>query len=1294
MKNQFGRSMLEMLGVLALIGVLSLVGLVIYDYLMDKYRANETMHDVVFRGVNVPYSDTQYLENAQNPDYVWNFHDLPEDGRRGRIAEYEFETKSSDVKGFAYMVTVSNVTPRVCQMMLRMEAEDIGLIKVRKPDGSEDFFDFDNPDFSICDDLEANLSLFIKSAHAQVAGNLEMTFYFDEGIVWRDVCLDDQDCGVCHKCDEDVCAPRFECPDGQESISRDAALGLDAGSIEACCVDKGVSCKGKSKHCHVCDEDTGTWIFEGCPVGKRRADDADIERNVCCQDICEDGYAFIAGDNYDVNDDVGINDYDCCPDAIYEDGICECDDDLRFEDEDGNIACCLPEGEGEAQIDRVVVGGVCCVASQAITGECCAGGTFPSRDIDGNEVCCETGKFIEEQGLCCTGDNNAIIDGECCPAWRQYQKANEQDVWETLCCPEKQHLPEDSEATLYLPGGAYKQTDCCPAGTVPVAGYSPTTNRGDAYQYCCPLGGFYNTDNHKCVQPCPTCQAWSAETRGCVGLCAEGEKCIADPLCQSVDGAICVPDEWDYDKDDMNMIVGIENGLEFYLPPLYKDGGEGDLCTKEDINDGAEDCMPAENARVSFNTAVQICHKLGMHMATVYEACNKTTQVDDGHNCANLRGQFPQYNTRTGGDLWAFRTGDDDICECLRITNTCGNNHFTFCDNNYYPLCTKGISCSQAGELPNFISNECVSCATDEGIYTNPDASNECNPERWRSTDNYSYLCTSELFDTAVRDNCIGLCPLGSRLFVADEDGSTSGVCYSCSDPKRIKATTDECLVCHNRAIDDDGFCVIIPEGYYRGADEEVGRLLMCPIGYTTLKDQRSFVGLNACLPCTSLIDGHPTCYPPTRKFPDMIIPEGASNEHDLFVPGDAEISSLYFAGFPPHSLESVEGEDGVFYVKTEWSTSTIAVFGPYYRLENCPAGGWASNIGEECEPCGAGLGTPAFDADLGFGFDYGTHPYAEKCPTCPENYYCTDNGIVEACAFGQWSNEGATTCSECAAGTFVARHYDAETGIWTDEADNGIEVGAGLVPLEGGQCIECPNGFACEDGISPTKCADGYISTANKTYCEQIVCTEYEYWQVNSDGITECVPCASNCKGNCDAVSDGNNGCMTCASASERISGFGNRPYWDGYSCEPCPEETPAWDGDSCEPCPAETPAWKDGSCTTCGENETWSPSNGSCMSCYSGELWNEAQGACVMDDGCAKFGLLWTENGCMTCLEMNPECADLWNAQCVLEAGNCFSCNELCQEENFNPEVVEFDGADGILHRNVNCNCDGNGG
>ena len=47
-----GRSMVEMLGVLAVIGVLSIGGIMGYSYGMDKYRANQTMQDVNLRGID------------------------------------------------------------------------------------------------------------------------------------------------------------------------------------------------------------------------------------------------------------------------------------------------------------------------------------------------------------------------------------------------------------------------------------------------------------------------------------------------------------------------------------------------------------------------------------------------------------------------------------------------------------------------------------------------------------------------------------------------------------------------------------------------------------------------------------------------------------------------------------------------------------------------------------------------------------------------------------------------------------------------------------------------------------------------------------------------------------------------------------------------------------------------------------------------------------------------------------------------------------------------------------------
>ena len=61
-KEQFvqsGRSMVEMLGVLAVIGVLSVGGIAGYSYGMNKYRANETINDVNLRAMDVISQLTQ-----------------------------------------------------------------------------------------------------------------------------------------------------------------------------------------------------------------------------------------------------------------------------------------------------------------------------------------------------------------------------------------------------------------------------------------------------------------------------------------------------------------------------------------------------------------------------------------------------------------------------------------------------------------------------------------------------------------------------------------------------------------------------------------------------------------------------------------------------------------------------------------------------------------------------------------------------------------------------------------------------------------------------------------------------------------------------------------------------------------------------------------------------------------------------------------------------------------------------------------------------------------------------------
>ena len=47
-QNQFGRSMIEMLGVLAIIGVLSVGGIAGYSKAMTKYKVNKTIDEYSF----------------------------------------------------------------------------------------------------------------------------------------------------------------------------------------------------------------------------------------------------------------------------------------------------------------------------------------------------------------------------------------------------------------------------------------------------------------------------------------------------------------------------------------------------------------------------------------------------------------------------------------------------------------------------------------------------------------------------------------------------------------------------------------------------------------------------------------------------------------------------------------------------------------------------------------------------------------------------------------------------------------------------------------------------------------------------------------------------------------------------------------------------------------------------------------------------------------------------------------------------------------------------------------------
>ncbi|MBR4927416.1 MAG: hypothetical protein IKY98_03715 [Alphaproteobacteria bacterium] len=110
-----GRSMVEMLGVLAVIGVLSIGGIAGYSYGMDKYRANETMNDINLRAIDV----ITQISHGKEPNLSAEW------GIMGR-AGYPI-TLNTDYAPSQYFIKVENVPLKVCRLIMDTMPENINI---------------------------------------------------------------------------------------------------------------------------------------------------------------------------------------------------------------------------------------------------------------------------------------------------------------------------------------------------------------------------------------------------------------------------------------------------------------------------------------------------------------------------------------------------------------------------------------------------------------------------------------------------------------------------------------------------------------------------------------------------------------------------------------------------------------------------------------------------------------------------------------------------------------------------------------------------------------------------------------------------------------------------------------------------------------------------------------------------------------------------------------------------------------------------------------------------------------
>lgn len=101
--SQSGRSMVEIIGVLAVIGVLSIGSIAGYSYGMDKYRASETVNDIMLRSIDL----IKHISAGKKPDVSeW----------KTEKTIYPIVVLRNDSLG-QYAIVAENIPSRVCKMI-------------------------------------------------------------------------------------------------------------------------------------------------------------------------------------------------------------------------------------------------------------------------------------------------------------------------------------------------------------------------------------------------------------------------------------------------------------------------------------------------------------------------------------------------------------------------------------------------------------------------------------------------------------------------------------------------------------------------------------------------------------------------------------------------------------------------------------------------------------------------------------------------------------------------------------------------------------------------------------------------------------------------------------------------------------------------------------------------------------------------------------------------------------------------------------------------------------------------
>lgn len=254
---QSGRSMVEVLGVLTIIGVLSVCAIGGYGYGMDKYRANQTINDVMLRSIDV----ITYTLQENELKSKW-----PSISTVGYPITFVEDSNGN------YGIQVERIPTRVCKMV-GDSLDTLAEVQIVTSDGYKD-----DP----CDASEENTMIFFFTSFSSCPKCAEDEFCRWGECVTKTIeknpkiggtCTNDSDCQVdytgtnCGSCLNGYCVSNRSVG-GNSCVLSDGTVGQ---CVRGKCVPKGCNnenpCNGQYEYC----ASTNTSCTEAIPTDQMGA---------------------------------------------------------------------------------------------------------------------------------------------------------------------------------------------------------------------------------------------------------------------------------------------------------------------------------------------------------------------------------------------------------------------------------------------------------------------------------------------------------------------------------------------------------------------------------------------------------------------------------------------------------------------------------------------------------------------------------------------------------------------------------------------------------------------------------------------------------------------------------------------------------------------------------------------------------------------------------------------------------------------------------------------------------------